>query len=407
MTQKKPSSFSRGSADCGRCPATAAGVVDVDQISVGLVEEACHGLGKFAAVDDGGIDHQLGGIERSDRELSRCELLGQLVAQRGGGTRLAMQKDRTRRAVRRASGKRVMGNEDELVADWSVLQALPAGVAGEGVGDVHLAAIFAKSSGGAVGDRAKSDVRHASIVRHPSSPVWRESVTWFGRSRWWPTYALSMELTCAAVMFDSDGVLVDSHLDGHRAWTQLAVEFGFELSDEIFVGLAGIRPADSIARFVPADRIDEAVARLEDLEVGLASSTAPLAGAPELLNALGSESWAMVTSAGRRLAVARWAGAGIPISEVVIAAEDVALGKPHPEPYLVGAAALGVDAADCIVFEDSLSGAASAFGAGARVIAVGEQPWPTPPTARVRNLADVIISSGDDQQLTITLTFPQ
>lgn len=216
-----------------------------------------------------------------------------------------------------------------------------------------------------------------------------------------------MELTCAAVMFDSDGVLVDSHLDGHTAWTQLADEFSFELSDETFVGLAGIRPADSIARFVPADRIDEAVARLEDLEVGLASSTEPLPGAPELLTSLRSGNWAMVTSAGRRLAVARWVSAGVPISQVAITAEDVTLGKPHPEPYLVGAAALGVDAVDCIVFEDSPSGAASALQAGARVVAVGDQPWPSPPTARVRDLADVSISTGDDQRLTITLTSAQ
>lgn len=208
-------------------------------------------------------------------------------------------------------------------------------------------------------------------------------------------------------MFDSDGVLVDSHLDGHRAWMQLADEFGFELIDKVFASLAGIRPADSIARFVPGARIDEAVARLEDLEVGLASSTTPLAGAPELLGFLGSGSWAIVTSASRRLAVARWAGASIPVPDVVIAAEDVTLGKPHPEPYMVGAEALGVDVTDCIVFEDSPSGAASALRAGARVIAVGAQPWPSEPAARIRDLADVSISIDGDQRLIITLTAAQ
>lgn len=208
-------------------------------------------------------------------------------------------------------------------------------------------------------------------------------------------------------MFDSDGVLVDSHLDGHRAWTQLADEFGFELTDEIFASLTGIRPVESLARFVPGARLDEAVARLEDLEVGLASSTKPLSGAPELLRSFGSGSWAIVTSAGRRLAFARWSGASIPISEVVITAEDVTRGKPHPEPYVMGAKALGVDVADCIVFEDSSSGAASALQAGARVIAVGNQPWPSLPTARVRDLADVSISIGGDQRLIITLTAAQ
>jgi len=228
--------------------------------------------------------------------------------------------------------------------------------------------------------------------------VWRESATRSG------VYDASMQLICDAVMFDRDGVLVDSHLDGHRAWTQLSSEFGFGLTDEVFAELAGIRPADSLARFLPECQLHEAATRLEDLEVSLAASTDPLPGAVGLLTSLGVDGWAIVTSAGRRLALARWAGAAVPIPRIVVAAEDVTLGKPDPEPYLVGARALGVDASECVVFEDSPSGAAAAFEAGAKVIAVGDQPWPVQPAARVRDLDDVLITKDSEQRLVITLT---
>lgn len=204
-------------------------------------------------------------------------------------------------------------------------------------------------------------------------------------------------------MFDSDGVLVDSHLDGHRAWSQLAAEFSFELTDEVFASLAGVRPADSLARFVQSDELDAAVARLEDLEVRLAGSTKALPGARELLESLGGEGWAIVTSASERLAQARWDGAAIPRPPIIVAADDVTLGKPDPEPYLQGARALGVDIGACVVFEDSPSGAASGLSAGATVVGVGDQPWTVKPAGRVVSLADVRISPGVGGQFTIEL----
>lgn len=216
----------------------------------------------------------------------------------------------------------------------------------------------------------------------------------------------TLSLPCAAILFDSDGVLVDSHLDGHRAWTELADEFDFTLNDATFASLAGIRPADSLRRFVTAKRLAEAVTRLEDLEVSLASDTPALAGARQLLTTLPANRWAIATSASRRLALARWNGANIPVPAIVVSAEDVANGKPDPEPYLAAAAALGVDPASCIVFEDSPSGGRAGVDAGMTVIAVGGQPWPFDPAARVDTLEQVTVRRSDADPSVIGNTTP-
>ena len=168
--------------------------------------------------------------------------------------------------------------------------------------------------------------------------------------------------------------------------------------------VTGRRTEDSLAGFVDADRIDTAVARLEDLEVELAAGTIALPGARELLSAIPGRRWAIATSASKRLGSARWAGAGIPTPQVVVTAEDVANGIPDPEPYLLAADRLGVDIAECIVVEDSPGGAASGHAAGAQVLAVGDQPWPTEPVGRVRDLRDVTCNVTDDGQLSLVVT---
>ena len=141
----------------------------------------------------------------------------------------------------------------------------------------------------------------------------------------------------------------------------------------------------------PADAV-RAVDRLEDLEVALAESVRPLAGAVELTDRLPAEAWTIVTSASLRLATARWTAAGIAIPSRIVTAEDVSQGKPDPEPFLTAAHRLGVDPVRCLVFEDSSSGGAAAADAGATVVAVGSQPWSTQPVARVRDLTMVTVA---------------
>ena len=73
-----------------------------------------------------------------------------------------------------------------------------------------------------------------------------------------------------------------------------------------------------------------------------------LPGARELLEALPRNRWTIVTSCTRELAEVRIRAAGLPVPPVVVTSSEIANGKPHPEPYLKGAAVLGVEAADCV-----------------------------------------------------------
>jgi sugar-phosphatase len=211
----------------------------------------------------------------------------------------------------------------------------------------------------------------------------------------------------AAVLFDNDGVLVRSHPQTEEAWTTLAAEFDIELGRLLTEGM-GVRAEDTLARLVEPERVDAAIERLADLEVGLAPLTEAMPGADRLLRALPSDRWTVVTSACRRLAEARWRGAGLPLPDRSVTAEDVLRGKPNPEPFLTGAERLGVDPTDCVVFEDSPSGGLAAMEAGARVVAVGRQRWPdeVKPLARVDDLTGLVAAAGagaGDDGLTLRL----
>ena len=208
-----------------------------------------------------------------------------------------------------------------------------------------------------------------------------------------------IEIRAAAVLFDNDGVLVDSHEDGLKAWQQLCDEFGLDFSEivEVFVGR---RPEDTLSEYVEPALLELAVGRLEDLEVSLADNTRLLAGAGGLLSSLADAPWAIATSAGVRLAKARWAGAGIETG-VTVTAEDVGRGKPDPEPYLLAADRLGVNPSDCIVFEDSPSGGIAGREAGARVVAVGDFEWSFEPDVRVPDLSFVEVITATSAGVTL------
>ena len=209
-----------------------------------------------------------------------------------------------------------------------------------------------------------------------------------------------MEITVDAVLFDNDGVLVDSHREVEQAWRQIADEFDLD-TDRLLVELVGRRAVDTLSDHLGPEQCRRATARLEDLEVEMASQTRPLAGAHDLLGQLDGAQWTIVTSAARRLAEARWRGASIRFPDRVVTAEDVANGKPDPEPFLVGAAVLGVDPSRCLVFEDSPSGGEAARAAGAAVVAVGALDWPFAPLARIDDLTRVTASLEADGAITL------
>lgn len=180
------------------------------------------------------------------------------------------------------------------------------------------------------------------------------------------------EFIADAILFDCDGVLVDSLESAAIAWDRWAARYaaGFDFRTQI---VHGVRAEDTVATLVDPGVYADALAALEAAEIETADGTRAIPGSVDLTRSIPSGSWAVVTSGTRALATARLAAAGHPSPSALIAAEDVTLGKPAPEPYERGADALGVDIAACIVFEDAPAGVRAARAAGARyVVGVGD-----------------------------------
>lgn len=175
-------------------------------------------------------------------------------------------------------------------------------------------------------------------------------------------------ITCGALLFDMDGVLIDSTPAVTRVWTHWAIAHGFD-PDEV-VRKAHGRPSIATIRDYLPDGDHEAENReVERREIEDLAGVVTLPGARELLNALPLKRWTVVTSCTRPLAEVRLRAAGLPIPTQLLTADDVKNGKPDPEPYLKGASLLGVAATDCIVVEDVPAGIRAGRAAGARVIA--------------------------------------
>lgn len=206
---------------------------------------------------------------------------------------------------------------------------------------------------------------------------------------------MTVALRVDAVLFDSDGVLVDSHAQVETAWSALADHYGLDF-ETLRHALVGVPAEQTLGPLLAPDDLEPACALLEDLEVSTSVDTPAIPGAPELVDSLPAGRFAFATSATRRLAAARWSAAGIPIPDHVVTADDVTHGKPDPEPFLAAAALLGVDPGRCVVFEDSDPGGRAAVGAGATVVAVGPRSWSVDPVARVSDLTAVRVAPGTD-----------
>jgi sugar-phosphatase len=178
-----------------------------------------------------------------------------------------------------------------------------------------------------------------------------------------------MVLRGRAILFDIDGTLVDSTPVVERSWRTWAAEFDVDI-DEVMRVCHGRRTEDTVAQFVTPQQQGVATARLQALELTDLDGVTALPGAQRILQSLPHRRWAAVTSGERALMTARLAAAELPIPETLICAEDVAAGKPSPEGYRKAAAALGFDAALCVVIEDAPAGIAAGLAAGAQVLAV-------------------------------------
>ncbi|CAL9616515.1 HAD family hydrolase [Streptomyces cellulosae] len=180
-----------------------------------------------------------------------------------------------------------------------------------------------------------------------------------------------MTIHARALLFDNDGTLVSSLDSVNRCWTRWAVEYGLTAEDFARIELHGRPAAEIAADLLPAHVVPQAVARIEDLEVEDVADggVSLLPGTKDFLSGLPAERWAVVTSATRRLAEARLGAAGI-LPKTLVAADDITRGKPDPEPYLLAARLLGVDPADCVVFEDAPAGLQAGRAAGMTTVAL-------------------------------------
>ena len=167
-----------------------------------------------------------------------------------------------------------------------------------------------------------------------------------------------------------DGTLVDSTAVIHRTWKWWAEKHSVPV--EPILAVERGRPNREVLRqFAPHLDVEEESRLFLAVEQSDVEGLTVIPGSHELVRAAQLGRWAIVTSADRSLAEVRLRAVGIPFPEVLISADLIHHGKPDPECYLLAAERLGVRPAECVVFEDSPSGALSGRRAGMPVIAVG------------------------------------
>ena len=204
------------------------------------------------------------------------------------------------------------------------------------------------------------------------------------------------------VLLDMDGTLVDSTAMVEQLWTEFALANGAQAAEVI--AFAHGRPSrDTVAKFA-ADptRVDEWIDWIHAAEAERFGEVTAIPGAQAFVRALPASRWAVVTSAIRAPAQSRLAQNGFPAPRVLVGADDVRQGKPHPEGYLAAASALGLDPARCVVFEDTSAGIEAGRAAGCAVVAVGDVRVHGI-AVRIRDFTDVRVARTTDG---VALTFP-
>jgi mannitol-1-/sugar-/sorbitol-6-phosphatase len=202
-------------------------------------------------------------------------------------------------------------------------------------------------------------------------------------------------LKCSAILFDLDGVLVDSTPAVERVWRKWAEDHGID-PDFVMQWAHGRRSIETIRRVAPEMDAPKENVEVERREIEDLEGVRVIEGAAEILASIPSGHWTIVTSATRPLAEARMSYVHLPLPPDAITAERVVRGKPDPEPYLKGAELLGFPPADCIVIEDTAAGIRAAKAAGMQAIALTT----TYPAHELRD-ADVVVRSCADIRVEI------
>ncbi|KUJ37272.1 HAD family hydrolase [Streptomyces albus subsp. albus] len=218
--------------------------------------------------------------------------------------------------------------------------------------------------------------------------------------------ATATVLTARALLLDMDGTLVNSDAVVERCWRRWAAEHGLD-GDGVVRVVHGRQGHATMAVLLPDRPMTENLAdnqRMLEWETADLDGVVPVPGAPAFLAALAGLPHALVTSADRGLSSARMTAAGLPMPPVWITAESVSASKPDPEGFLKGAAELGIDPADCVVFEDSEVGIAAGRAAGMRVIGVGPRAAAHTPDAHIPDLTHLHITPHPTGTLHLHIT---
>ena len=209
-----------------------------------------------------------------------------------------------------------------------------------------------------------------------------------------------MNFYCSAILFDLDGVLVDSTKSVARQWRLWADENNID--PERVLAIAHGRRTVEVVRIL-APRLDAKAeeSRIEKREADDIEGVAVMPGAADLLKSIPEGRWCVVTSGTRYLATSRLRFAHLPIPRVLVAADDVQKGKPDPEPYLKGAQLLKVKPTECLVIEDAPAGIRSAHAGGMKAIALASTYLPAEldeADAVLQNLGQIQIRGVDAER---------
>ncbi|MGH9529690.1 MAG: HAD-IA family hydrolase [Terriglobales bacterium] len=201
---------------------------------------------------------------------------------------------------------------------------------------------------------------------------------------------------CSAILFDLDGVLVDSTPSVARQWSLWARQNNVDPEKAVEIA-HGRRTIESVRLLAPHLDAEAETKKIEQREVDDNEGVVVMPGAAKLLESLPLKRWCVVTSGTRRLAASRLKVGNLIVPKVLVSADDVVDGKPHPEPYLKGAALLKMNPADCLVIEDAPAGIAAAHAAGMKVAAL----MTTYPESALQE-ADAIVPALSDVSVSIS-----
>lgn len=176
-------------------------------------------------------------------------------------------------------------------------------------------------------------------------------------------------LVVQGVLFDLDGVLIDSTAGVTRVWRDWGIRHGLDPTETAHAA-HGRRAIDTVRLLAPQLDAEAELRDLERREIAESHDVIAFPGAARLLASLPPRRWAIVTSGTRDLATHRLRTAGLPVPQRMITGTDIENGKPHPEPFRRGAALLGLEPATCVALEDAPNGIASALAAGMPVLAL-------------------------------------